>query len=352
MVEDMQKDEIRVRNNAIDIMKIVAAFFVAGVHAGLLEDISPQIAYLISSVFGRMAVPFFACVTGYFLTRHEKKNKNAWKKNIKSLLKYYIIFSVIYLTWDIIKHSFAEMTFDMFLITIVKRFFIYGMYYHLWFFPCMIAAVIVLHFCIRWRKEKVLRWISVILFIFGVFTYTWYGIIQGRSWVINRLMESFDFIYIRRFITAILPFVLLGNFISERETKRKWIDNGTRKKIHIALVVFIVLNCIEIEAATYLGMINGMTGSFSLIFVIYFLFLTLLCHPLDNSGAYKVGKYCRNASVMIYGLHPLILELLKKQVSFTGTMLWFITIILICVITYIIDKVVKTQGKIRGNNRL
>ena len=86
-MEDMQKDESIVRNNAIDIMKIIASFLVVGVHAGLLEEISPQTAYLINSVFGRMAVPFFACVTGYFLSNHERKNNNAWKRNIKSLLK-------------------------------------------------------------------------------------------------------------------------------------------------------------------------------------------------------------------------------------------------------------------------
>ena len=50
-MEDMQKDESIVRNNAIDIMKIIASFLVVGVHAGLLEEISPQTAYLINSVF-------------------------------------------------------------------------------------------------------------------------------------------------------------------------------------------------------------------------------------------------------------------------------------------------------------
>ena len=351
-MEDMQKDESIVRNNAIDIMKIIASFLVVGVHAGLLEEISPQTAYLINSVFGRMAVPFFACVTGYFLSNHERKNNNAWKRNIKSLLKYYVIFSVIYLAWDFINHNFQGMSCVDFSITIIKRFFIYGTYYHLWFFPCMIAAVTVLHFCIKWKKEKLLWFFSAILYVFGVFTYTWYGVIQGRSWIIDRLMESFDFIYIRRFITAILPFVLLGNYISEREIKKKRTTSFAEKSPCIALFLAIILNGVEIEVATCLGMINGMTGSFGLIFVIYFLFLTLLNHPLDKTGAYKIGKYCRNASVMIYGLHPIILEAIKKRTAFSGTVLWIITIILICVITYILDKGLRNQSKIRGNNKL
>ena len=126
----MQENKTKARNNSLDIVKFIAALLVVGVHANFLNDISPTVAKVVNAALGRMAVPFFACVTGYFLTKHEK--------NIKSLLSYYVVFSVIYIIWGFTQHEFAGLSVGDLIYTIVKRFVMYGTYYHLWFFPCMI----------------------------------------------------------------------------------------------------------------------------------------------------------------------------------------------------------------------
>lgn len=46
--------------------------------------------HIINSVFGRMVVPFFACVTGYYLTEYSVEKPKMWLKNLKSLFKYAI----------------------------------------------------------------------------------------------------------------------------------------------------------------------------------------------------------------------------------------------------------------------
>ena len=97
MVGNMQENKTKARNNSLDIVKFIAALLVVGVHANFLNDISPTVAKVVNAALGRMAVPFFACVTGYFLTKHEKKDSRGWIKNIKSLLSYYVVFSVIYI---------------------------------------------------------------------------------------------------------------------------------------------------------------------------------------------------------------------------------------------------------------
>ena len=74
MVGNMQENKTKARNNSLDIVKFIAALLVVGVHANFLNDISPTVAKVVNAALGRMAVPFFACVTGYFLTKHENPN--------------------------------------------------------------------------------------------------------------------------------------------------------------------------------------------------------------------------------------------------------------------------------------
>ena len=106
----MQENKTKARNNSLDIVKFIAALLVVGVHANFLNDISPTVAKVVNAALGRMAVPFFACVTGYFLTKHEKKDSRGWIKNIKSLLSYYVVFSVIYIIWGFTQHEFAGLS--------------------------------------------------------------------------------------------------------------------------------------------------------------------------------------------------------------------------------------------------
>ena len=258
MVENMQENKTKARNNSLDIVKFIAALLVVGVHANFLNDISPTVAKVVNAALGRMAVPFFACVTGYFLTKHEKKDSRGWIKNIKSLLSYYVVFSVIYIIWGFTQHEFAGLSVGDLIYTIVKRFVMYGTYYHLWFFPCMILGVVILHFAIKWKCEKIFWIIGILCYVFGACTYTWYGIGEHFIPGLDRLMQWFDFTYIHRFTTAILPFTFLGNYISAVENK--WLNEEkmiNRKTAKICLTVAILFNCFEIWLAGNMGLSEG-----------------------------------------------------------------------------------------------
>lgn len=347
MVENMQENKTKVRNNSLDVTKFIAALFVVGVHANFLNDISPAIAKVVNASFGRMAVPFFACVTGYFLTKHEKKDNRGWIKNIKSLLSYYVVFSVIYIVWGFVKHEFSELSVGGFVYTIVKRFVMYGTYYHLWFFPCMILGVIILHFVIKWKCEKIFWIISVLCYVFGACTYTWYGIGEHFIPGLERLMNWFDFTYVHRFTTAILPFVFLGNYISSMENKWLSEEKRTRRSLSvISLIICIAFNCFEIWLADCLGLSEGTTGSFGVFFVILTLFIVLLQNPLNTERASKIGKFCRDASILTYGLHPLVLEFIAEGIDVTlpETILWIVTIVVLCIVNIVLTKLRKMNN--------
>ena len=69
----MQENKTKARNNSLDIVKFIVSTLVVGVHANFLNDISPTVAKVVNGGFGKNGSSFFACVTGYFLTKHEKR---------------------------------------------------------------------------------------------------------------------------------------------------------------------------------------------------------------------------------------------------------------------------------------
>ena len=95
-----------------------------------------------------------------------------------------------------------------------------------------------------------------------------------------------------------------------------------------------------------MGLSEGTAGSFGVLFVILLLFIVLLQNPLTTEGASKVGKFCRDSSILIYGLHPLVLEARARRIDVTlpETMLWAITIIVLCIVNIVWTKLWKMRS--------
>lgn len=123
---------------------------------------------------------------------------------------------------------------------------------------------------------------------------------------------------------------------------------------HTPFVVFerrdnfktILFNCFEIWLAGNMGLSEGTAGSFGVLFVILLLFIVLLQNPLTTEGASKAGKFCRDSSILIYGLHPLVLEAIARRIDVTlpETMLWAITIIVLCIVNIVWTKLWKMRS--------
>ena len=68
------------RNATVDVAKFVAALFVVGIHTSLFKDVDASLYFVLNQIVCRLAVPFFATCTGYFLCYKvtNKLYKNAW----------------------------------------------------------------------------------------------------------------------------------------------------------------------------------------------------------------------------------------------------------------------------------
>ena len=342
-MEDLQKGNVKnKRFYSIDIMKMGCACLVVGIHAQLLSDFCRPLGELITSSFGRMAVPFFSCVTGYFFIQSEQRGKRILGYQVISLLKYYLIFSFIYIIWDFVNGSFSEMRVQEIIITIIKRFLFYGTYYHLWFFPCIIFSLIVIHLGIKWNKLKILVVVSHAAYIFAAFTYGWNQIGQMLIPGLSRLLEWFDFDYIRRFAGVTLPFVVLGAVILR--TSVLWTEGKRDHLLWVAWIGSLIINVAEVENALRTGNADGTTVTFTLIFAIYFTFVIGLRYPMERME--RAGTFCRRTSIVLYGLHPLILEAAEKMFPgyFSETMLWGLSIVL-CILASWILEILRKEGR-------
>ena len=52
---------------AIDNFRLAAALLIVAIHTGPLDSFSPAADFLVTYCFGRIAVPFFLMVTGFFV---------------------------------------------------------------------------------------------------------------------------------------------------------------------------------------------------------------------------------------------------------------------------------------------
>lgn len=324
---------------SIDIIKMICACLVAGVHAQFFSEICKPFSEIMSSAFGRMAVPFFSCVSGYFFIRAEKKGKKVLGHQIRSLLKYYICFSLLYIIWDFICGNFTGFGISELFYTIGKRFLFYGTYYHLWFFPCIIYTLIIIHMSGRWHMNKILILSSILAYIFTAFTYGWNQIGQLLIPGFSNLMGWFDFDYIRRFAGVTLPFAVLGGVIIK--TGGFWIREEKQVCLWTTWVISLILNILEVIFVIKTGIADGTTVTFTIMPVIYFTFILGLRYPMESKK--QIASFCRRTSIILYGLHPFILECFGKlfRGCLSETLSWMLTLFVCFLISLLFGQLSK-----------
>ena len=73
MVENMQENKTKARNNSLDIVKFIAALLVVGVHANFLNDISPTVAKVVNAAWEEWQFLFLHVLQDISLQNTRKK---------------------------------------------------------------------------------------------------------------------------------------------------------------------------------------------------------------------------------------------------------------------------------------
>lgn len=206
--------------------RLLAAVVVVALHTRLLADVISD-GYLLSDGVARLAVPYFAALTGYFVgTRVVDDGLAAWRKWSMAVLRVYLALFPLYAPfffWRLwlLAHDSLYST----LVAVPLQVFLTGYAYHLWYLPGMIYALFLASWLVRRNlRPTLVAGIAAGVYLTGSLGTTWAWVFPDS--LFGRLV-GFDGL---RFLLLLFPMVVGGILLrrlGERFTKRAaWIGLG------------------------------------------------------------------------------------------------------------------------------
>ena len=103
----------------IDIWRFIVSFLIVAIHISPFDKISSEFDFFFTRILGRIAVPLFLMITGYYILDRALKDKQVLVDYTKKILKIYLLCISLYLPINIYMGSFKNID----IITILKDFF-------------------------------------------------------------------------------------------------------------------------------------------------------------------------------------------------------------------------------------
>lgn len=296
--------EVANRNTTIDLMKYVAAMMIVGIHTQLLSDVNENLGFVVVQVICRLAVPFFALTTGYYLAKQIDEGK---KSRFEILKKHWLKIFVIYAVWTAIYFVYTVLTRDESILSIAHWYAVdtvlYGCHYHLWYLLALLFALPLM--VVAWRKEYRLPLgvIAVVMYL-------------GYSWIYLHGVTSITAV---AGVLMLFPYMLIAgimNVVSVEKTK-------------IAVVVLLLCLVLQTIEAFYLRSIGyekwTYIASAMLSGVAFFMMTISIRRTETNDKVMRFESLLGKLSLFVYCAHPIFVELLIDKISST-VVVWIIAI--------------------------
>ena len=324
----------------IDIWRFIVSFLIVAIHISPFAKISPEFDFFFTRILGRIAVPLFLMITGYYILDRALKDKQVLVDYTKKILKIYLLCILLYLPINIYMGSFKNID----IITILKDFFINGTLYHLWYFPALIVGVWITYYLVKKLGRKKALIATILLYIIGVFGDSYYGITimnQITKNIYELIFNIFD--YTRNGLFYVPIFICLGHIIKA----------GTRKTTKFDLLyalLFFILMSVEGSILHYYNLQRHDSMYLFLLPLMYFLF----CYLMDRSKT--SNKKIRNIATYIYIFHPLFIVGIRFVYGIIGMDKIFvennlILYLLVCITTTIFAFLIEKIKEVVKNER-
>lgn len=147
----------------LNILKYISSILIIILHLHPFLNSSNELDLAFNNIVTRICVPIFFIITGYFVAKKEKVNKNYIKEYIKKTIPLYFVWSLLYIPviigtiiqyMPIINEYILKINITLPLLIILSIILLpiivlvalcyTGVYYHLWYFPAIIFSLIVL----------------------------------------------------------------------------------------------------------------------------------------------------------------------------------------------------------------
>ena len=314
----------------IDIAKFICSFLIVFIHTAPLKNISEIADFFTAHVLARVAVPLFFAISGFlFFSKLEFENGKIAKTaaNFKRMLRYWKSSAILYFGWSAFYIVFAQIPlwyrigwWGTYVIKdCICSIFFTGSYYHLWYLLTLVYAIPILFFVLQrvnWRAVGIL---SVFLWLCEclVYSYSWLGIdgIPLFGFVNSRLP-----ILLHTTFRAI-PLLVTGLVLSQ------WKPNMKGASSLWAAAIAFLLCAAE---ATILRFFTPNSGMYSYLFFTPFLAFTCLLVLIGENRQISVPHpwVLRKSSLVIYCVHPIIINHLNHLGVTAGIPLFFATTVL------------------------
>ncbi|WP_220738590.1 acyltransferase family protein [Leuconostoc miyukkimchii] len=287
--------------DVLDVFKLIAAFFVVGIHAWPLPDINSNI--ILFQGLGRFAVPFFLLSSGFLL---EKKLQNVMEKKVyilqyvKRLFLFYVAWWITYLwltplTWGGVYRFEGQQGIQLFksiLNQYIFNFFTGSTFIGSWYISATIIGIVIV-FIMFDRISYLMQ------FLIGV---TWFSVLlvillQGNKISsITIILKYLPHVLPAETFLVAVPFLIFGRIIARYEEKLN--------KIPIALLTVTVIGLLPVIAKEiFFWRSTGSTISNEQLFFADILAMVVLIIAI-NTSTRKIqipsAKHLRGFSSFVY----------------------------------------------------
>ena len=306
----IKKDEFVPVNDCIDLMKFICAILVVVIHVAPIDAEFNLFNWWIQQYLARIAVPFFFCASGFFLFKKikiETFDINVILQYVKRMIRLYIIWSVIYLPFNI--YDIMKSDDIMHSLLVLGRNTIFaGSYLHLWYLTASAFAVLLIGFLLS-KKVKLCRIFVVSLFFYLV------GLLGDSYFGILKLLQPFTPIWeglktIEKVICSTrnglffgFLFITMGVVLSYRDKK-----NSTKNSIigFLASMLFMLVEATLVKWFDFA--LGGSNMYICLIPATWFLFCLVSNIELKNSGVWIT---LRHMSSLVFYIHLWVAKIVK-----------------------------------------
>ncbi len=286
---------IDMKKRSIDIIRLIATYLVVAIHISPFEKINPAFDLFFTRILGRLAVPLFFMITGYYILSKSLKEIQTLKEYTKKILIIYFISILIYLPINFYTGSWQSMN----IIDFLKEILIDGTFYHLWYFPALILALWLVYFLVKKLGNKKTLAIVIILYLIGLFGDSYYGFLNSSP-LLTKIYDILFLIstYTRNGLFYAPIFLYLGYEIKKANKE------GSNHDLVISLCLFLGMT-LEGFLLHFEDMPRHDSMYLLLVPLMYFLFRYLITH---NNTSYRE---IRKIATFIYIFHPLMIIMIR-----------------------------------------
>ncbi|MEW9109569.1 MAG: serine racemase VanT catalytic subunit [Cytobacillus gottheilii] len=299
------------KTGSLDSFRLIAAFLVIANHTSPLLSYGENGDFILTRIIARVAVPFFLMVSGYFLYKYIDNGDNAYILSFcKKIAILYALSILLYLPLNLYAGHYETANWGQ---EFIKDIVFDGTFYHLWYFPGLILGVMIVAFLVRKIGLKFTFFISLILYVIGIFGDSYYELTETFS-SLEAFYETVFTLsdYTRNGVFMVPIFLVMGMLIYKGNHAIPFQRNLLFFVISLSLLILegLLLHALELQRhdSMYIMLIPAM----------YFLFRSLL----QIRG--KSSKDLRSISTIMYIIHPWMIVLVRLTAEIFNLEKWLV----------------------------